>query len=109
MVDYTVKIRANDESYYICDAMQCYAILYHLHNLKNVKNTHRGTCNFTKSSTPPWMFFTFFKLYKWYKIAQCIPINTLAGGSKTNLPWHLTLIFLLVQNKIKTNNTKCLC
>ena len=29
-------------------------------------------CNFTKSSTPPWVFFTFFKLYKWYQIAQNI-------------------------------------
>ena len=29
-------------------------------------------CNFTKSNTPPWMFFTFFKLYKWYQIAQRI-------------------------------------
>ena len=28
------------------------------------------TCNFTKISTPPWVFFTFFKLYKWYQIAQ---------------------------------------
>ena len=26
-------------------------------------------CNFTKSNTPPWVFFTFFKLYKWYQIA----------------------------------------
>ena len=25
---------------------------------------------FTKSSTPPWVFFTFLKLYKWYQIAQ---------------------------------------
>ena len=23
--------------------------------------------NFTKSSTLPWVFFTFFKLYKWYQ------------------------------------------
>ena len=23
-------------------------------------------CNFTKSNTPIWAFFTFFKLYKWY-------------------------------------------
>ena len=22
-------------------------------------------CNFTKSNTPPWVVFTFFKLYKW--------------------------------------------
>ena len=28
--------------------------------------------NFTKINTPPGMFFTFFKLYKWYQIAQRI-------------------------------------
>ena len=27
-------------------------------------------CNFTKSNTPPWVFFVIFKLYKWYQIAQ---------------------------------------
>ena len=27
-------------------------------------------CNFTKSIIAPWMFFTFFKLYKWYQITQ---------------------------------------
>ena len=58
------------------------AIWYNLHNLKNVKNTHGGvlllvklvlllgklqaeSCNFTKSNTPPWAFFMFFKLHKW--------------------------------------------
>ena len=25
-----------------------------------------SACNFTKSSTPPWVFFAFSKLYKWY-------------------------------------------
>ena len=48
------------------------AIWYHL----NVKNTHEGVlilaCNFTKINTPPCVFFMFFKLYKWYQIAQCI-------------------------------------
>ena len=28
--------------------------------------------NFTKSNTPQWVFFTFFKLLKWYQIAQRI-------------------------------------
>ena len=28
--------------------------------------------NFIKSNTPPWMFFRFFKLYKWNQIAQNI-------------------------------------
>ena len=51
-----------------------WAICYHFSNLKNVSNTHEGVlllvklqasaCKFTKSNTPPWMFFTFFILYK---------------------------------------------
>ena len=44
----------------------------------NVKNTHGvvlfllkkqvSDCKFTKSTTPPWVFFMFFKLYKCYQI-----------------------------------------
>ena len=59
-----------------------YTIWYHLYNLKAVKNTHGGmlvlvklqalACNFIKSTIPPWVFFTAFKLYKWYQIAQRI-------------------------------------
>ena len=30
-----------------------------------------------KSNTPPWVFFTFFKLYKWYQIAQSITYSSL--------------------------------
>ena len=52
-------------------------IWYHLYNLKNVENTNRGVlflkaCNFTKSNTPQWVFFTFFKLHKWYQIVQSV-------------------------------------
>ena len=28
--------------------------------------------NFTKINTPPWVFFTFLKLYRWYQIVQNI-------------------------------------
>ena len=42
-------------------------------NLKNVKNTHGEVLILVKLqakiNTPPWIFFTFFKLYKWYQIA----------------------------------------
>ena len=31
-------------------------------------------CHFHLSSIPPWVFFTFFKLYKWYQIKQNITI-----------------------------------
>ena len=56
------------------DYVMLYAIWYHLHNLKNVKNTHGGklllvACNFTKSNNPPWFFFRFLKLNIWYQIA----------------------------------------
>ena len=47
-----------------------------------MKNTHGGlllliklqnnTCDFTKSNTRPWVFFSFFKLYNWYQIAQSL-------------------------------------
>ena len=50
------------------------AVCYYLYNLKNVKNTHEGQLllvklqakayNFSKSNAPPWVFFTFLKLYK---------------------------------------------
>ena len=57
------------------------AIWYHLSNLRNVKKLmeecyFQQSCrflacnNFTKSKTPPWVFFTFFKSYKSYQIAQ---------------------------------------
>ena len=64
-------------SVWLLYAMLC-RIWYHLHNLKSVKNVKRPwrsvfskVAGFTKSNTPPWAFFTFFK-YKWYQIAQCI-------------------------------------
>ena len=31
-----------------------------------------SSSNLTKSNTPPWCFSRFFKLYKWYQIAQRI-------------------------------------
>ena len=33
--------------------------------------------NFTKSNTPPWGFFTFLKLCKWYQIAQRITYSNM--------------------------------
>ena len=63
-----------------------FAIWCHLYNLKSVKITHGRVlllvklealaCSFTKSNTPPWVFFTFFKLCKWYQIAQQKHIKT---------------------------------
>ena len=70
-------------SYEYSNMMRC-AIWYYLYNLKNVKNTHQLACNFTKINTPPWVFFTFFKLYKSYQIVQ----------STTNMMHSLNYIFL---------------
>ena len=55
--------------------MRC-AIWYHWYNFKKVENTHGGVLilvklqAFNKINTPPWVFNTFFKLHKWYQIAQ---------------------------------------
>ena len=35
-----------------------------------IKKEILAACNFTKINTPLWVFFTFFKLYKCYQIAQ---------------------------------------
>ena len=34
-----------------------------------------SACNFIKSNNPPWAIFTFFKLCKWYQIAQSVSSN----------------------------------
>ena len=62
--------------------MMLCAIWYHWYNLRNLKNTHGGVlllvklqaeaCNFTKSNNPPWAFFNFCKLYKWYQIVRIV-------------------------------------
>ena len=62
------------------------AVWCSLYNFKNVKNTtgrmlllvklQASTCNFTKSKIPPWVFFTFFALYKWCKTAQSVSYVT---------------------------------
>ena len=56
----------------------------HMYNFRNVKNIHRRVLllvkfqaeasNFSKSNTPTWVFFTFFKWYKCYQIAQHITV-----------------------------------
>ena len=43
----------------LCDLVQ----------FKKRENTLHGK---SKSNSPPWVFFTVFKLYEWYQIAQSI-------------------------------------
>ena len=43
---------------------------------------HVKAWNFTKSYTPPWVFFTLFKLYKWYQILQSITYSTWEYGDE---------------------------
>ena len=101
-----IKILQNDSGQKN-KVMRC-VIWYYLHNLKNEKNTHGGVlllvklktaaCDLTKSNTPPWVFFTFFKLYKWYQIAQRITMNFLENYKKQlkahiiTLSWALAIV-----------------
>ena len=55
-----------------------FAIWYYLHNFKKrEKHTWRSVA-FTESNTPPWEFLTFFKLHKWYQIAQHIAFENIS-------------------------------
>ena len=51
--------------------------------------------NFTKSNTPPWVVFTFFKLHKWYQVAQ----NITYIDSKLMLSIYLSLQHFIISNK----------
>ena len=45
--------------------------------------------HFTKSNAPPWIFFTFFKLCKWYQIAQSViynPIQHKTNSFRSSVP-----------------------
>ena len=58
-------------------------------------------CNFTKSNTHPWVFFTFFKLYKWYQIAQRITYENVKMCymySKYYFSCHLQMLNWKVKN-----------
>ena len=59
--------------FYICDAL--HDLVLFVQFKKGEKYPWRSVnfskvAGFTKINTPPWMFFMFFKLYKWYQIAQ---------------------------------------
>ena len=63
-----------------------FVIWYHLHNLKNVRDTHGGFLLLVKAS-----------LHKWYQIAQCI---TYKANNDRGVIANIT------KNKIKTTG-KC--
>ena len=67
------KFKGDDYVFTQKYVMRC-AIWYHLYNLRNVKNTHGGVLILVKlqlKSTLLHGFFScFFKLNKWYQIAQ---------------------------------------
>ena len=81
------KIKLHKKERFLLKYVMRCAIWFHLYNFKNMKNIHGGVlilvklqgkvCNFTKINTPPWVFFTFFKLCKCDQIAQRITFRTL--------------------------------
>ena len=76
-------------------------IWYHLHNLSNVNNIHGGelllvklqarACIFTKSNSPTWVLFTFFKLCKCTKSRNTSQIFCWLNPCQTNalFPWSI--------------------
>ena len=100
---------------HICDTLRDLVAFV---KLKNVKNTHEGVlllvklqakaCNFTKSNTPPWVFFTFFKLYKCYQIAQRTTFGDMGESSDSingilleNIDKEIPINFSLLTTPVK--------
>ena len=87
--------------------------------LKNVKNIHEGVLLLVKlqasakSNTPPWVFFTLFKLYKWYQIAQLTTYIKLLTTKPTNEVFNCyhcncyNLIYKIVKQKITILPVAC--
>ena len=77
---------------YRCDTLRD---LVPLIQFKNVKNTHEGVLLLEKLATllntPPLVFFTFFKLYKWHQIVQHITIM------------HITVSYILISVRHSRN------
>ena len=62
---------------------------------KGEKHLWRSVNFSTKINTPPWLFFTFFKLYKWHQIAQRITYTPLYPQ-----PCYVNKIFQQVFDKL---------
>ena len=100
--------------------MRC-EIWYHCCNLRNVENTYgrvlKKSCNYTKSDTPPWVFFTFFKMYKWCQIGQSITYWTLqcfdgwfwASKCRPRIHFFLLTLDLVPVSSLAAGADECWC
>ena len=81
----------------ICDAL---GNLVPFAQFRKRENTHgevlclvklqTEACSFTKRDTSPWVFFTFFKLNKWYQFAQSSTyINQSIALQSKSIDWFL--------------------
>ena len=69
------------------------AISYHLYNLNNMKNTHAGVLLLVKYYSSM-NVFTFFELYKWYQIVECISLYKITDTAwKSTLSWRRFLSY----------------
>ena len=63
-----------------CDALRDLVSFVHF---KKREKYPRRSVTFSKvvgqSNTPPWVFFTFFKLYKWYQIIVSVATTLFDG------------------------------
>ena len=81
----------------ICDALHD---LVPFVSIKKCEKHPWRSINFSiKISTPPWVFFTFFKLYIWYQIAQCITFLAMVRKSKQACNFLLQRPIPIVQEK----------
>ena len=120
----------------ICDALRYLLPFVQFKNMKNMEECYfwlklqASACNFTKSNTPAWVVFTFFKLHKWCQIVRRISyaesINIFLASSdydsqkklivRGRMVWHedelFTRYFLLITRYyllVTTYSLLCTC
>ena len=69
--------------------------------LKSEKHPWRSANFSTKINTPLWVFFTLFKLYKWYQIAQRITYRNDPASFWYVFPPSLGILMFLICHVIK--------
>ena len=85
-------------TYYNCDALRKLAPSVQFkerekHPWRSVIFIQASACKLTKSNIPPWVFFTFFELCKWYQIAQNIT-NLIPGiYLKPPVAWREEMLY----------------
>ena len=105
-----------EKFYFLCNSLGIQKEYFNLHHLQSSLSTlkdYRSKMYLTRCAiwyylhnlNPPWVFFTFFKLYKWYQIEErttdatmeILLLEELVSKIKTNVLYSTTSLLNFLQ------------